>query len=357
MDQINLSKFEGGEMPVRLAEDSHLGRAGQVVTLALYPSDVHDPTEIPTYLAGYKNNDMRADEVSPPILRDSDTDKYRTFDEDDAYLTVDVKGSINGTVPEVDPKSALSQYTVVDRFVGSFVNDITAQNATAYTPRQVAGRRCATAIGLDREIDVWTMLTDANQWHASVKATLGATQKWNGGADSDPIVDLQTRIEASLSPITDAYMNLRTAHAFINNAKVRDYLKLLLGDSGAASVLGGFNARSQAGFDFTIPGIFGVTFHIVTGKYKTASSGSPDFILGNDVVLVHKPGGVPNDGQEIATTYTFRRKGGAGVGWETREFRVEGRGPKGGVMVVVSQADIAKMTGPKVGGLIKAAYQ
>ena len=38
-----------------LAENSILGAAGQRVNLELSSSDVHDPTEIPSYLAGFKN--------------------------------------------------------------------------------------------------------------------------------------------------------------------------------------------------------------------------------------------------------------------------------------------------------------
>ena len=74
-------------------------------------------------------------------------------------------------------------------------------------------------------------------------------------------------------------------------------------------------------------------------------------------MLTTPPGGIPLDGEEIATTYTFRRRGVAGVGFETREFRVENRGPKGGVMVVASMADIAIMTGDNVGGRIADVLQ
>jgi hypothetical protein len=72
--------------------------------------------------------------------------------------------------------------------------------------------------------------------------------------------------------------------------------------------------------------------------------------------MVTTPPGVPVDGEEIATTHTFRRRGASSVGFETREFRVEGRG-NGGTMVVANMADIAVVTGNNCGGLIVGAHQ
>ena len=95
--------------------------------------------------------------------------------------------------------------------------------------------------------------------------------------------------------------------------------------------------------------------HIVQGQ-SLSSAGVLGAILGSSfVVATHSPPGIPEDGEEIATTYSFRRRGPSGVGFETREFFIENRGPLGGTMVVTSMADIAKMTSTIVGGLITGA--
>lgn len=356
---INLATFQGGPMQVKLAEDSPYGKQGETVMLALYPSDVHDPTEIPEYLAGYKNDEFWADDASPVLLRNTDNDKFRTFDEDDAFLMVDVKGSINGGIPEVDPKSALRPYAVVDRFVGSFVNSITEQNSTSYNVRQAAGKRCATALGLDREFDVFrTALGTLANWHSSVRYSTPAAEKWNGGASSDPIAALQTRIRASLSRPTDVYWNENVNDAFFNNPVVRDYIKMRIGDKGADIFMGQMAERSKESMTFRVPGFIGINFHLCCAKYKLKSTDTPDYVLGNHVIMTRvPPAGVPRDGNDIATTYTYRRRGMSGRGWDSREFRVEGRGPQGGTMLVVAQADICLNTGTKVGGFIENAYQ
>lgn len=334
-----------------LAEDNDFGRAGQKITLALTPSDVHDPTEMPTYLAGYKPPGYRADEASKVVLVDHDEDKYRTFHSDDAFRAVNVKGAISGAIPEVDPKSSLAQYKVVDRFVGSFINAITEQNATGYAPRQAGLRRCQRALQLDREIDTWALLSTLGNWNALNRETLPAARQWNGGATSDPIKDIETRIVASAQRVTGIWLNEEVGFAFGRHPLVKDRLRQMLGDQGAQAILGGLYKSQEEPFDFVIPGL--PPFHVASAKVKNETTGAFDYVLGDDVILVVAPPGVPRDGEEIATSYTYRRSGGAGVGYETREFFVPGRGPKGGTMIVCSMADIAVMTGSNCGGLIK----
>lgn len=345
------------QITFRLADTVEgIGQKGQMVTLALTPSDVHDPTELPTYLAGYKPFPYRADEMSPVVLTDNDEDKHRDFSSDDAFRAVQVKGSIQGAIPEVDPKSALTAYKVIDRFIGSFIPDVTEQNAGGlYRPRQAAMKRCQRAVQLDREVDVVTLLTTAANWDSNNRVTLAAGLEWNGGADSDPIANLQARIIASAQPVTDIWFNQEVAFEFLKHPLVRDHMRQMLGDS---PVQGAVTAVANAGdsmVDFRIPGF--PPFHVVASKVKNETTDVIGYILADDILLTTRPPGVPEDGEEIATSYTFRRRGNAGVGFETREFRVDGRGPQGGTMVVVSMADIAVITGDNVGGLIKDAIQ
>jgi hypothetical protein len=344
-------------MRIKLADDAPgIGRAGQVVTLSLTPDDVHVAEELSTYLAGYHPTGFRADEASKVVLVDHDTDQYRSFSSDDAFRTVDVKGAIEGAVPEVDPISSLNTYKVVDRFIGSFVNDITEANATKlFRPRQQAMKRVRWALQLDREIDTWNLLQATASWATANRVTLAAGFEWNGGASAEPIYDLQARIEASAQIVTDVWMNQTVGHAFLRNPLVRDHMRQMLGDNAVNAAVGQVASAQARAVDFQIPGL--PPIHIVSGKVKNESTSALDFILGNHTVLTTSPPGVPTDGMEIATSYTFRRRGGAGVGFDTREFRVEDRGPKGGTMIVASMADIAIMTGNNVGGLIRDCVQ
>lgn len=353
---------------LKLSEDSHLGKAGQVVTLALTPADVHDPTELPTYLAGYKAPEFRADEVSPAVLVDNEQDKFRTFSKDDAFRRVDVKIGGNAPVPEVDPASSLSSYQTIYRAAGSFIPKQTElQKGNNYNARQVAARKASRVLYIDRELDVLGtggLLATTGNWTAGNVFALGANFNWGNlttqgeGSTSDPMFDVQTGVVTSAQPVSGVWFNQKTAFAFIRHTKVRNHMRQMLGDGAVNATLLSVKDAARTGqrVDFAIPGL--PDFHVSASKVKNETSGVLDFILPDGVVIgTVAPPGVPSDGEEIATSYTFRLRGPSGVGFETREYWVDGRGAYGGTMVVASMSDIAKFTGTDCGFVITGALQ
>ena len=343
------------EMEITLADNIQgIGAAGDRVTLALTPADVHDPAEIPEYLAGYRPFGYRANEASPMISVEKDEDKYRSFDSDDAFRLVKVKGSTQGAVPEVDPKSKLEQYKVIERYIGSFVPKQTQDQTgpTSYQPVMAAGRRCMRAIELDREVDVFTLLGTAGNW-ATAQQTAATGTGWLDLVDGDPILDVQAAVTASDQPVSAVWMNQAVAFAFLRHPLVRDHMRQFFGDSareGIATSVANAGVNGAAG-DFFIPGL--PPFKVVASKVKNESTSLLDYVLASDVaMLVTVPPGVPTDGEDIATTYTFRRRGESGTGIDVRQFTLENRGPKGGTMIVVSVADVPIFTANNAGGII-----
>jgi len=368
---------------LKLAEDSPLGRAGQMIelpvgrqssivlvngeriNLALQPQDVHDPTEMPTYLAGYMPFEFRADEASPPVLVDNDQDKARNFSSDDTFRRVDVKASLTGAIPEVDPSSSLIEYKVVDRLIGSFIPRATEmQTGNNYRPRQTAAKKCKRLIQLDRECDVWSMLTLSTNWTPANVIALTDGYQWGNltgsgyGNNSDPVFDIQTMYSKSAQPINAYWLNYNTACAMLRHPNVRNSMRSMLGDGAADQAIqriAGANYASTT-IDYQIPGLG--TFKVAAAKVKNEVTGALDYIVADGAVVgVTTPPGVPQDGEEMATTYSFRRRGPSGVGFETREFFVDARGSLGGTMVVASMADIAVLTGSNCGGLITGALR
>jgi len=343
------------EFTIQLAHDMPgIGSQGERVTLALQPQDVHDPSELPTYLAGYSPYGFRADEASKVVLVDQDEDKFRQFNSDDAFRQVVVKGSTSGAVPEVDPKSSLDSYKVVERYVGAFIPQQTQDQASNpnYDPRMAAARRARWALELDREIDVFTTLLGVvGSWDAAVQTAVGGGSEWDVGGD--PIKDIQDAIEKSFQPVSEVWFNQKVAHAFLRNPAVRDHMRQFLGDAGVNGAITNVAQAGAAGgnnVDFAIPGL--PPFRVVASKVKNETTSALDYVLPDVAVLTTVPPGVPTSGEDIASTWTFRRKGGSGVGFETREFFVPGRGALGGTMVVVSMADVAKMTANNAGGIL-----
>ncbi len=343
------------EMEITLADNiAGIGAQGDRVSLALTPADVHDPTEIPEYLAGFRPFGYRANEASPmiPVLKDED--KFRSFDSDDAFRLVKVKGSTQGAVPEVDPKSKLESYKVVERYIGSFVPRQTQDQTgpTSYEPVMAAGERCMRAIELDREVDVFTLLGTSGNW-AAAQITPAAGTSWADLINGDPILDVQTAVTKSDQPVSAIWMNQDVAFRFLRHPLVRDHMRQFFGDSareGIATAVANAGTTGAAG-DFFIPGM--PPFKVVASKVKNETTNLLDYVLGSTVaVLVTVPAGVPTTGEDIATTYTFRRRGDNGTGIDVRQFELENRGPKGGTMIVVSVADVPILTANNAGGII-----
>lgn len=336
---------------VVLAEDSPLGKAGQRVTLALTPTDVQDSSEIPTYLAGYKPFGFRGSEAAPEILVGPSVGKYRTFNSDDAFVPVKVKGSLQSAIPEVDPNSALEDYAVGERFIGSFMPTSTEREAT-YDLRAAAGRKCRLKIDHDYERDVLGssgLLTTSSNWNSAVRTAVAVGSEWD--VSGNPIRVIQTAIEKSFQPITDVWFNQRVAHAFLRHTEVRDHMRQMMGDAAVQGMVASVDNSGAQNVDFKIPGL--PPFRVVASKQKDSVGGSMDYIMPNVVVLgVRLPSGIPNTGEEIQTAACFRRKGDSGVGWQTREYFVDGRGPEGGTMLVTTVADVLKMTSNVAGGII-----
>lgn len=329
-----------------------VGRQGQRVSLALQPADVHDPTEIPTYLGGYTPFGNRADEVSPVILVDKDEDKYRNWSSDDAFRLVNVKTSNQAVVPEVDPSSSLINYKVIERAVGCFVPAVTQQQAGPnLDPLMAAARNCKRKLMLDREKDVWDLLGVSGSWNSIVRTTITSGNEWDDQTNGDPIFDLQTAVEKAWQTVTGCWMTQKTAHTFLRHTSVRAHMRQMLGDGVAPAMAANVARATEMAVDFVIPGL--PPIHVVASKYKNDTTGLLTPFLSDDVVvLTHTPPGIPKDGEEIASSYTFRRKGPSGTGFEAREFFVPNRGANGGTMIVVSMADVAVMTSNVAGGIV-----
>lgn len=339
---------------------------GERIKLVLTPSDVREPSELPNYLAGYRPMTFRAHDCSPVVSVVKDTDKFRNFSSDDAFQRVDVKTSLMGTVPEVDPRSSLTTYKVVERASGSFIPQQTEMNEGPglLRARIAAAKRCRWALELDIEHDVLGatgLLTTNTNYAAAVRIALGATENWGGatvGVDSDPIRDLLKMQENTAQPISFFAMNVKLVNAFVRHSLVRDHFRMYMGDSQLSGTISELGKVNDAGvtLDFMIPAVGMVK--VVASKSKNETTGAKDYIFPNGTVIgVTVPRSeMPTSGEEIATSYTFRRTQPSGQLYEAREFRVEGRGPLGGTMVVIAEASDHKMVGTDCGGIITGAY-
>lgn len=347
-----------GQVSFTLAEDSPLGKAGQIITMAVTPADVSVQTqELDTYLGGFAPFGFGADLVSKVVPIDKEAGQRRDFSLENAFENVDVTSGRHGAMREVDHHSALTAYRVQEYALATYIPWQTENDATAlYNVRAAAGEMVAWKLALAREVRIWTALTDTTKWNANNYSSLTSNFIWNGGSTKNPRADLHARIKASAQPITDIFMNPDVAYWLLSDTDMRNFMRQMLGDAApTADIAASADSGDYGVQTFRVPGL--PPIHIVPAKVKNLSTGNLDYVLGPHVVMVTNQPGVPRDGNRIATHMTFRTKGRSGTGVTTNEYIPQGRGINGGTMFEMGYSEDYFFGSNIAGGLIANVIQ
>lgn len=347
---------------------------GKVVTMDLGIQDVHIDKALANYAAGYRQVAGIADTVCPVVSVDQSSNKYFTWDKDDVFQDAqDLIVGPNQAMKEISPRLSSDNYSCNPFGIGSFV--ATELQANQDAPLDVYGaalRRCLNAIHLGRERRVASLLTASGSWTGGYTTTLGATAKWNAGSASNPVQDLFTAIESSLTPVGGIVMSELVLHDFVQNAAVQKYtgVKTMVPPM-PNGVLATPWTGATANYSPMMPSDFSALLGLppiyigyMKGKSGAATYG---YVWGSNVALLYNEGpGLPSDGQSISTCKTFRWTAADAMaqdgstqqgGFLVRSYFDPRRGGRGGRMVAVVHNDAEKMTSVYAGGLIINAHQ
>lgn len=332
-------------------------RSGRLVKMDLGSGDVHIEVPLANYATGYTMDGGVADIVSPIIPVDKPNDKFWQWNKDDAFEEAQDIVNNYGTNPiEISPRQSNTNFQTVQRAIKTFLPaEIEAAGDQALVLAQRYMSRPMYALMIARERRVASMVTDSanNFTSAAYKQTLAAAEKWNGGASSDPVLNIHTRVEAALKPITHMVMNKRVYNAFQRNAAVQKYIA----SKTAIKPQYGPSAAKEWSAILELPEII-----VAEQKYKSSAT-AYDYIFPNHVALFHMPKSLPPFGEPISWN-TFRWKGGTtaqGVtvegGFAVRSFYNGLRGAAGGREIIVFHSDADFFVEQAVSGLIIDAFQ
>ncbi len=345
-------QIENGFRQLILAEAVEgIGRAGDLVTLSVQPSDTSDQlAEIDTYLGGYSVFAFTADLVAPIAVVKKEKGKRRDFSKENAFEVVPTEVGRQGAINEIQHGSATTDYETMEHALACFIPWASESDAVeAYDVRAAHSRLLADKLLLSREVKVWNFVTTLNNWATTNRTSLTANFKWDNGSTKNPRKDLHDRIEASAQPVTGIFMNPTVGFWFLSDTEVRAYLKQMMGDNAPPADLARA-ADSQGYMKFELVGY--PPIHICPAK--KLSAGNLVYCLGDDVVLSSSPpSGVPIDGMTSASCLTFRHRGKSGTGWVTNEYIPQGRGLNGGRMLETGYGETVFMGSNIAGGLIK----
>ncbi len=343
------------EMEFRLTSTSQYGREGEVIKLSVTPADTSDQNkEIDTWLGGFSNFGYLADMVSPVVLVDQEKARRRDFKLENVFEVVETRAGRHGAINEIEHLSDTTPYETEEHALAAYIPYAAESEAVAnYNVKQAHAQTIAEKLALAREVRVFNFLTDTANWNALNRTTLSsAAAKWNGGASSDPLLDLHTRIEASAAPVTAVVMPGTVGFHFLAHNKVQAFMRQHLGDDRPdPNVALAPNSQGMI-VQFTLPGYPPIV--ISAAKKWNKTTGNLDPIMGDDVLLLSQPQGAPVDGTRMATSVTFRTKGRSGTGWTTNEYIPQsGRGLEKGTMLESGYKETTFFGSNRCGGLIK----
>jgi hypothetical protein len=336
------------------------GRRGDTVCMGdLAIGDVHIPSAMPNVALGYHLEDGVADIALPVVPSAKQSDKFFTWNSDNAFKPVAVNmGAAGGAPNEISPAISNTLFSAAEYALASYVpTEIEANTDAPLAPYQAAVDMVLTKLRMAREMRVASLLTTSGNWNANNVLALVAGQQWNGGASTDPIANIHFIEERSYQKISRIVMGGPVFHALQRNQAVRAYHYAKTNDPALP------NAQELSRI-LELPPI------IVAEMKYTNAAGSPTYVWpsaagsASSVVLLHEPSqNPPSNGRENASGYTFRWTGASAPdgtatgGFMVRSYYDPRRGGRGGRVVVVLHNDAEVLTGPILGGLITNCVQ
>lgn len=356
--------FAGGSIDLHNHTINMRQPDGQLVTMDLGTSDVHIDAALANYISGYKPADFCADIGAPPVPVNKASNYYFQFDPDNALATVDGTQVAPGAdAPVINPKLSNTRYSTLGYSLACVFPTEVLANQDAPLNLQMAGMRMVMdKLLLNREVRVKNVLFSSTNFTGSHIVDLSGTPaaKWNGGASSDPVANIQSLMQSSLMPITDMIMDLTTWNAFTTNATVQKYVAF----KSAAPPLPGTDQADLFAALLRLP-----KPHICEVRAKNATTGAYPYVWSGDVALVRRPPGEVSD-VDIATAKTFRWNGAegqlpdqnrivsaSGGGFTVRSFFNPYKGGRGVTVIIVTHNDAEQLITGLVGGYIKGAVQ
>lgn len=157
--------------------------------------DVHIDVALSNLSIGFKPKNFVADEVFPIIPVDKESDKYYIWTKDFWFRDGVRPRAPGGSYAEGGLELSNTSF-FCDNVAESFpIPRETAQNQDAAIRLEESGAEwLAIQFALHREISLATAIMDASAWTSDT--TLAGGSQWSDFANSDPIGDVQTGIQA-----------------------------------------------------------------------------------------------------------------------------------------------------------------
>lgn len=281
--------------------------------------------ELTAVALSYRNPDMIADQVLPRVEA-SDSFYYYKHNRDEAFTIPDTKMGRKSEANEVEfsatrVDSSTEDYGLKDAIPAS---DERKAQGSPIDPMATATERLTGLITLDRERRVAGMVFNAGNYATANKLTLSGTAQWSDYANSDPLTDILTALDAMIMRANALTLGQAVWSKLRMHPKIVEAVK----GTGAGLDAQGMISRQQFVDLLEIKNLY------VGQAFVNASKKGATTVLartwGKHAALLYQE---PVSAPETATTFGFTAESGGGL--RTRDWFDPKIGTDGATVVQV----------------------
>lgn len=253
---------------------------------ALRVGDVHVDVPLSNFSIGYHPEGMVADQVLDLVPVSNESDKYYTWDREEAGRVPNTLRADGAEAIRVNFSATTDAYLCEEYAAADAITKRQRNNADAVLRLELAKtRRIKDLVMLDLELRTATALTTAANYASGHSETLSGTDQWNNASFTG---DIEAKIDNAVNTIRKAFLGRVANHILIpyevalvfkKNAKIRELIKYtdptLLTNGGLPPV------------------IFGLKVIVPKTAYVTTRKGAATQTIadawGKDVIVFYKP--------------------------------------------------------------------
>ena len=274
----------------------------------------------------YKNRELIADQVLPQVDVDFEQFEYLVWDRGATFKRQNTKYGHDASSNTLDLKATKVKGNTDSHALNTFIDEKEERQAPGIAIESLKTEALMDAIGLDKEIEVASFLTDTTK--VTQNATLAGASQWSDFVNSDPKAELLTRFGSILGKNITMVVGKQVDDKLRLHPKVLDAVKYTRGAIETEQILAAY---------------FGVKKYLVGEAFQdTAAEGQAEslsYVWGKHCVLLHTPE-APNAMMSKASAgYIARWRGGAAGPVRVYTAKVPTRGTGAGATFIKAETD------------------
>jgi hypothetical protein len=295
-------------------------------------AQVHADRPLSNFAVEYSNLKFIASMVSPFVPVNNKSDSYYIYTKKDRFTLPETIRGPKDEANEVDWSTSTSSYGCIDHALREFITDALVANADpGVDPRRRTTAFLTDLLLLAYERVIASKVTTASNYASAYKTALTGADRWNQGATSDPIADVDTGKAACFIEPNTMILGKEVWDKLKRHPAILDHVK------GGATVDKPSLVRPEL-----VAEIFDLDQVLIgKAKYNSANKGataSYSYVWGKDCVLAYVDPAAYLEGVSAWKTFRWRQLSTDAV-YQVRRYRDESKGGGGEFIEVETSYD------------------